>query len=306
VIATYNYGRYLGDAVESVRSQTFRDLEVIVVDDGSTDDTPKVMNRYRDDSRVRYHRAENRGPAAARNTGIRMARGTMIAFLDADDQWLPSKLDRQVRLLEADAGVAVVYARRLLVDEAGRGLAYQQPDLHRGDVLQQLFLSNFICLSSAVVRRDALVRAGLFDERIKLASAEDYDLWLRLAQEFRFDYVDEPLVLYRTGRSPAARRVEARLAAALEVMRRFLTERGGRHLLDAGLVRLSWAETCAHLGLAARERSRLAALHWYCKALGTSPGLLVAWKGLASLFLPEVGRRCLRRTLGRPADWATP
>jgi len=306
VIATYNHGRFLAGAVDSVLQQTFRDVEAIVVDDGSSDDTPRVMRRYRADPRVHYHREENRGPAAARNTGIRMARAPLVAFLDADDLWLPAKLEQQVRLFAAEPAPAVVYARRLLVDEAGRPLDYDQPALRRGDVLRELFLTNFICLSSAVARRAALERAGLFDEQIKLASSEDYDLWLRLARDHAFDYVDKPLVLYRTGRAPAACRSEARLWTALAVMRRFLDDKGGRQRLGGRLVRRAWAETYAHLGLFVRSRSRVGALGCYGKALAAAPGYVPAWKGLVSTLLPEAARRCLRRALGRPVDWAQP
>jgi len=304
VLATYNHGRFLAGAVNSVLGQTLPDVEVIVVDDGSTDDTPEVMRRYRGDTRVRYHRGDNRGPAAARNTGIRLARAPLVAFLDADDLWLPAKLERQVRLFAVNPALAVVYSRRLLQDQAGRHLAYEQPALYRGDVLQQLFLTNFICLSSAVVRRDALARSGLFDERIKRASSEDYDLWLRLARDHPFDYVDEPQVLYRTSRGSEAHRCEARLRTALAVMRRFLKENGGRQRLDPAVVRQAYAETYAHLGLFVRGRSRMAAVGCYGKSLAAAPGYFLAWKGLASTLLPEVFRRFLRRALGRPADWA--
>jgi glycosyltransferase involved in cell wall biosynthesis len=298
VIATYNYGRFLAGAVDSVLAQAFRALEVIVSDDGSTDDTPDVMRRYANDPRVRYHRAANRGPAAARNAGIRLARAPLVAFLDADDRWLPHKLERQVRLFERDAGVGVVYARRLLMDEAGRWLEYPQPRLFRGDVLAPLYGTNFICLSTAVVRRAALERSGLFDERIRTASAEDYDLWLRLAGDVRFDYVDEPLVAYRAGRSPEVRRAEARLVTALEVMRRFLDEGGGRQRLAPALVRRAWGATYAHMGLLVRRRSRFAALGWYGRALALAPGHAPAWKGLAAALLPEAVQRGLRRLLG--------
>ena len=306
VIATYNCGRFLAAAVDSVLSQTMRELEAIVVDDGSSDDTPHVMQRYRHEPRVRYHRGENRGPAAARNIGIHMARAQWVAFLDADDVWLPEKLERQIALFTADPALAVAYARRLRMDDQGRHLETEQPPLYRGNVLQPLFLNNFICLSSAVVRRVALDRSGLFDERITRPSCEDFGLWLRLARDHRFDYVDEPLVLYRTGCGHNALRAEARLRTALMVMRRFLDEEGGRQYLDPALVHRAWAETYSHLGLFVRERSPLAAMGCFCKSLAAAPGYGLAWKGLASALLPEMARRCLRRCLGRPAVWPTP
>jgi glycosyltransferase involved in cell wall biosynthesis len=102
VVATYNYGRYLAGALESVLGQTFRDLEVIVVDDGSIDDTAEVVKPYLRDQRVRYERVDHVGQPAAKNIGIRSARARLIAFLDADDLWLPAKLEKQVALLETN------------------------------------------------------------------------------------------------------------------------------------------------------------------------------------------------------------
>jgi glycosyltransferase involved in cell wall biosynthesis len=303
VIATYNSSRFLPAAVDSVLGQTMRDVEAIVVDDGSSDDTPQVMQRYRDDRRVRYYRQENRGPAAARNLGIRRARARLVAFLDADDIWLPQKLERQVPLFRDGPGLAVVYARRLRIDEQGRLLQTEQPELFRDDILPRLFVDNCICLSSAVVARAALEWSGLFDERIRWPSCEDYGLWLRLARDYRFDYVDEPLVLYRMASGSDALRSEARLRTVLTVMGRFLDEEGGRRCLDEGTVRRAWAETYAHLGLFVRERAPLAAFGWFCKALAAAPAYGHAWKGLASTLLPEVARRYVRRALGRPAVW---
>jgi glycosyltransferase involved in cell wall biosynthesis len=299
VIATYNQARFLPAALDSVLGQTLTDLEVIVVDDGSTDETPQVLARYRSDPRIRVERIVNSGPAAARNHGWRRARAPLVAFLDSDDVWLPEKLERQRERFAANSALAVVYARRLLLDGAGRERPYDHPPLFRGAVLPQLFLTNFICLSSAVVRREALEQSGGFDERIKSASCEDYDLWLHLARDHPFDYVDEALVLYRTDGQPAPSRSEARLRTALTVMRRFLNEGGGRERLDRRLVRRAWAETYAHLGLFLRERSRLAALGSYGRSLTFAPNYALAWKGLASMLLPETVRCWARSSLRR-------
>lgn len=109
IIPCHNYGRYLGEALNSVRTQTFRDLEIIVVDDGSTDETPEVIAGFAD-SRLRHRRTMNRGVSAARNAGLDMARGEFIAFLDADDRWHPDKLERQVALMDAEPSLALVFS----------------------------------------------------------------------------------------------------------------------------------------------------------------------------------------------------
>jgi glycosyltransferase involved in cell wall biosynthesis len=302
VIATYNYARYLRAAVESALRQTFTSFEVVIVDDGSTDATPRVARPLLADTRVRYYRTGHSGVAAAKNVGVDLSRAPLVAFLDADDTWMPVKLARQVALFRADPGLGVAYSRRWLIDEDGRRLEYEQPPLFRGRVLDELFRTNFVCFSSAMVRRDVLGEAGPFDEG--LALAVDYDLWLRVALRHRFDYVDEPLVEYRTGHANLSSRTEERLATALRVMHRFLDELGGRAVLDPTAVRYAEAETCYHIGLARRPASRLAALPWYLRALALAPAYGPAWRGLLSLPLPESARRLLRRALGRPVDWS--
>ncbi len=301
VIATYNYARYLRAAVQSALRQTFPSFEVVVVDDGSTDPTPDVVRPFLADPRVLYYRSGHAGVAAAKNGAVRLSRAPLVAFLDADDVWVPSKLARQVALFRADPGLGVAYSRRWLIDKYGRRLEYEQPPLFRGRVLNQLFRTNFVTFSSAVVRREVLDEAGPFDEGLSLAV--DYDLWLRVALRHRFDYVDEPLVEYRTGHANLSSRSEERLATALRVMRRFLDEFGGREVLDPRAVRTAEAETCYHIGLARRSSSRLAALPWYVRALALAPGYRPAWRGLLSLPLPESARRLLRRAMGRPVDW---
>jgi glycosyltransferase involved in cell wall biosynthesis len=301
-MATYNYDRYLPGAVESVLAQTWEDWELVVIDDGSTDATPEVMAPYLSDPRVHYHRRPHLGPAAAKSEAVRRSRAPLVAFLDADDVWLPQKLERQLALFRADPDVGVVYSRRWLIDPHGEYLEYAQPLLHRGWVLEALFRTNFVCFSSAMARRDILQEVGLFDEQLGLAI--DYDLWLRMALRCRFDYVDAPLVKYRTGHPSLSSRTEERLLTVTQIMRRFLEEQGGRLALDPGVVRRAQAETCYHIGLARRNRSRWAALPWYLRALLLSPGYTPAWRGLAALPLPEPARRWLRRATGRPLDWS--
>jgi GT2 family glycosyltransferase len=168
--------------------------------------------------------------------------------------------------------------------------------------LAAMFRKNFVCFSSAVIRRKVLEDVGLFDE--DLALAIDYDLWLRIAKRYPFDYVDEPLVQYRTGHSSLSRRAEERLKTAAAIMNRFLDRHGGREVLNPALIRRAQAETYYEIALATRSRSRWAALPWYLKALRAMPTFGLAWQGLASLPLPEALRRALRLAFGQPVDWA--
>ncbi len=301
VITTYNYGRFLPGALDSVLAQTFQDFEVVVVDDGSTDGTPALAGPYLADPRVRYHFQEHSGQSRAKNAGIRMARAPLVAFLDADDVWLPRKLERQTALFRGDPGLGVVYGRRLLIDEQGQELEYAQPPLHRGLILPRILLCNFVCFSSSVVRREILESVGVFDEGLPLAI--DYDLWLRVARGHRFDYVDEPLVLYRTGHDSLSRRRRERVATVGRVMRRFLAG-GGREQIDPAVVRLAEADHCCDRAAVLDGTPRLAILACYLHALARRPQHLVAWRGLVCFWWPEAARRAVRRVLGRP-DWQT-
>lgn len=176
-------------AVESVLAQTYGSIECIVVDDGSSDGTQETLSRRFGD-RVRIVRNdEYQGPARARNQAVAMARGTYIAFLDSDDEWLPAKIARQVEV--AERGADVVYCRALNVTREGKPLSIQ-PARYRGDLWRILITGNVVGSPSKVlVRRSCL--DGLPPFRTGIYS-EDWELWLRLAFRFRFDFVPEVLV----------------------------------------------------------------------------------------------------------------
>jgi O-antigen/teichoic acid export membrane protein/GT2 family glycosyltransferase len=300
VIATHNYGHYLGAALDSALGQTVRNTEILVVDDGSTDDTSTVMQAYCLDARVTYHRLDHQGQPRAKNFGIRAARSPLIAFLDADDIWLPDKLERQIPLFDADPDVGMVYSRRLVMDEEGWELEYKQPQLFRGWVLPRIFRSNFVCFSSSVVRRSVFEAVGGFDESIGLAI--DYDLWLRVALHYRIDYVDAHLVRYRTGHASLSRQKRDRLMTAQAIVRRFLDERGGREALPHALVQRTLADLCCDMGgvVTGSERAR-----WFLRALKHRPLHSVAWHALLTCWWPGQFRGWVRQVLGKP-DWERP
>jgi glycosyltransferase involved in cell wall biosynthesis len=197
VIPVYNTARYLRDAVESALAQEGADLEVIVVDDGSTDEGPAILRGFGD--RIRLLRQENRGLSAARNAGIAEARGEFIGFLDADDAWEPAKSMKQIAYLDAHPACGLVFcdARRMDGDGALLEPVYGDTDhgFRPGRCLERLFEGNLVVMPGVVVRRGLFDEAGLFDTT--LASVEDYDMWLRLAALTEFGMIREPLARYR-------------------------------------------------------------------------------------------------------------
>ena len=202
IIPTHNYARFLPESVKSVLGQTFGDFELIIVDDGSTDDTAAVARRYFDDRRVRYICQEKRGLSGTRNNGISHARGEYVAFLDADDFWLPEKLERQLKVFEqADSGVALVYCFIEYVDEEGKVLESVKELPIANPALKDLLHTNWVLGSgsSVLIRKSAFDRVGFFDEEMK--SLEDLNMWLRILHEYDSARADEVLVRVMRHRS---------------------------------------------------------------------------------------------------------
>jgi glycosyltransferase involved in cell wall biosynthesis len=194
VIPTYNRASIVRRAIDSVLAQTFDDLEILVVDDGSTDDTRAALAGYPE--RVRAIHQENGGPAAARNHGMRLARGEYIGFLDSDDAYLPRNVEAHLRRFEECPEAGLVYCGIEILDKDGKRLKDLLPNPEdRGLVLERLIRYNFITLSTVLMRRAAMEFAGEMNP--SLWFAEDWYYWLRVASRFPIEFVDEVLVRYQ-------------------------------------------------------------------------------------------------------------
>ncbi len=193
VIPCYNYARFLSAAIDSALRQTMRDIEIVVVDDGSADDTVEVARRYGD--RVRCHRQENRGLSAARNTGCRIATGEYFAFLDADDLWDADKLERQLAVCARDEAVGLVSGQMRFVDASGGPMPGDKPGATPGETLADIVRWGTAAPSSFMVRRRCFEEVGGFDERLK--AMEDLDFCLRIARRHRIVHLPEPVGSYR-------------------------------------------------------------------------------------------------------------
>ena len=196
IIPTHNRAEFLATAIRSVLKQTFKDFELLVIDDASSDTTAQVVASFRD-PRIHYIRHDrNQGGAAARNTGIANSNGEYIAFLDDDDEWYSEKLMRQMRCMVASRPeVAVVYTGYQIVDRATNQVRARMIPAERGNLHAQLLETNPIGgTSSVLLKRECLTKVGLFDEA--LPSFQDRDLWIRIARAFEFDYVADVLLNY--------------------------------------------------------------------------------------------------------------
>jgi glycosyltransferase involved in cell wall biosynthesis len=194
ILPTFNRGHVVGRAVSSVLTQGFVDLELIVVDDGSLDETARVLNELHDERIIYIKLVENRGAAAARNVGLHSARGQFVAFQDSDNEWLPGKCARQIAELEkAPADVGIVYTGIWRISDNNRVYVPKSSARKKEGMLhEELLASNFVDLSAAMVRKECFLRSGLFDER--LPCMQDWELWIRMSKDWRFGYIDKPFV----------------------------------------------------------------------------------------------------------------
>lgn len=192
----YNSAKFLPDSIESILSQTYQPYEIIIVDDGSTDNTKEVISRFI--QRIKYIRLEqNRGAPAARNIGIQSAQGKYIAFIDADDIWMPEKLQVNVEYLETHSEVGMIYSKHINIDEEGNFFSdASKKQLPSGNIFLRLFSQeNFIVTPSVVIREEIFKTIGLFDEQ--LFNCQDWDMWLRIAFYFPVAGINKPLLKCR-------------------------------------------------------------------------------------------------------------
>jgi glycosyltransferase involved in cell wall biosynthesis len=218
IIPCYNQAHYLGEAIESVLNQSYPHFEIIVVDDGSTDNTSEVAARY---SRVKLLRQVNHGrPAVGRNNGFRESHGEYIVFLDSDDHLLPDALATGLKYLEAHPEYAFVSGHARAMDANGSPLPVEQPACIEKEHYLALLHHNYIWTpGTAMFRRTALEAAGGFNVSMKIKGAEDYDLYLRITRESSVYCHDRAVVVYREHGSSLSRNAATMLKSTLTVHR---------------------------------------------------------------------------------------
>ena len=224
VIATYNRADLLPETIESVLKQTFRDFELIVVDDGSTDDTEQVLKSYGD--RLRYLRQENRGPSAARNFGVSHARASWISIQDSDDICAPDHLETLYSFVEKSPDLGMVFANGAYIDDPGGKTIIPQAKSKRlaenGVELRDLFSTSIVRLQAALLSKKALLAIGGLDENLRIAM--DLDLAFRFFMRFPIAYIDKVIFFYRRHEGNIGRNQELRLLENLRVMEKLVQE----------------------------------------------------------------------------------
>jgi len=199
IIPAYNRRAMLLEAIDSVLAQSNRAFELIVIDDGSTDGTCESEQLRRLAETIRLERIDHRGPAAARNRGVAMARAPLVAFLDSDDLWSPDKLERQLAFMRDNPGCAISQTGEIWLRNGQRVNPAIRHRKHAGDIFLDSLRTCLIGMSSVMMRAELFRSSGGFDEH--MAAAEDYDLWLRILIDHEVGLLDQPLVTRRGGRA---------------------------------------------------------------------------------------------------------
>ena len=221
IIPTYNCAKYITQALGSVLNQTYKDFEVIVVDDGSMDNTKEIVHKYIQGVAPRvsgagkekrpticYIYQENKGPAAARNKGIKESTGKYIAILDADDVWLPNRLEEQVSMIESDSEIGLVHANTIRIDEDNNvmGQVKRRTKFLTGRIFKYLLLrEEHVSCPTVLFRKECIDKVGLFDENPICVGVEDRELWLRIARGYKIVHINKVLAYYRIRKSSVSR-----------------------------------------------------------------------------------------------------
>lgn len=281
VTATYNMAGYIGETLDAILAQDYANIESIIIDDGSTDNTMEVLAPYLDDPRVRVIKQENAGQTVAKNHGIAEAKGEFIAFCDADDTWREDKLSLQIPKFE-DPEVGAVFSDIFFIDGEGKVIDDQHMKRVGGRITGPLLIDNFIPFLTIVVRADVLEEVNGFDE--KLTMSIDYDLWLRISVNHLFAYIPEPLGNYRIWAGQMSHRMGERLDNFFQLLERFLANNPG--LVTPAEANMAWAHVYVTRGhWHSCEGRKKEALEDYASAMKLHFFDTRLWRRVASLVL---------------------
>lgn len=285
IIPAYNAEAYIDETIKSVLWQNDVDFEIIVVDDGSTDNTLGIISNFGE--RVRIVRQKNSGPAEARNNGVREAKGNVIAFLDSDDIWLPDKLSAQKKKL--NDGFDIVYTNRFNIGQIGDlpELQSNVVSMREGDLWEDLLSANMITTSSVVIVKELFERNGGFCN--ELPPCEDWDLWLRCSEEHLIGYCSEPLVKYRCHADGISRNYKLMSEMRSRVISNALTSKRGQTLAAIEKRKIS-AKTWSASGWdAAKAKDISKSLAYYSRALQMWPFMGSIWYDVARALAGRIG-----------------
>jgi glycosyltransferase involved in cell wall biosynthesis len=285
IIPTYNCAEYITEAVESALNQTFRDFEVIVVDDGSTDNTKLVLDKFI--KKISYIYQENQGVAVARNNGIVRSTGDYISFLDSDNKWKLNLLAESVPVLETENAVGLVHSGKIRITEDGKIIEGVRRNHNvkylSGYIYHNLLLRKaHINLSSAVMRKNCIDDVGLFDVNLSKIGCEDRDLFIRIARKYKVKYIDKPLYYGRYRSTSMSANYENMLRGRYYIVDKYCPPKRGLHFFRnraLSSIHLQKADSCVW------KSDYEQGLEQYYKAIGLFPFNLILYVRFVKTYI---------------------
>lgn len=277
IITTYKREpKIVRRAIESVIAQTYKDWELWVIDDSPADyelrnNVKDIFEYYKNDCRINYfQQAKNSGACAARNVGINLSKGEFLAFLDDDDEWIATKLEKQVnKFLSSPVETGLIYCGCFLKNDVNQSITTAKTNYIKGNIFSELTHENYLGGASfPLIKKSCLEKVGLFDPQ--MLSCQDLDLWLRISREFLIDYVEEPLVIYHMHEGEQITKCIEKVVAGRERILYKNRDYFNEHPKDLWVCLVNYAYTCAYNG------SREYALYYMRKAVKTKPFNIVS------------------------------
>lgn len=283
ITPTFNRAKFILESVQSVIDQDYDNVQHIIVDDGSLDNTRGLLQRYIDEGIIEYYYQENQGQSTARNMALLKARGENICFLDSDNLWLRGKLRKQVEILEENADIDVVYGDKITIDENGEEIDRTNIARYSGYIAPQMLQDNFVSMNTAMVRKRCFDEMGGIRKTRRVA--DDYDLWLRFSARYKFLYTPEYFAKYRVMSDQISSDKRGRFEANEQIIHDFL-----REFPDAVTPRQARKGLSTFYARKARyyaaSGDKNTALKSIARSLYYGPIGSVAWRGLMRTVLP--------------------
>lgn len=284
IVPTYNHTHFIGETIESVLNQTFKDFELIIVDDGSTDNTKEVINKYLSDSRVKYIYQENKERGAARNTGGRWAEGMYLNFLDSDDLLLPFHLELIHEFIKEveSKDIAVLHTDTIAINESGNQIPTMLTNFE-GDILSSLMKGNLVCINTLIVRKDVFNEIQ-FNEDRSVATAEDWEFMIRLANKHCYYYLPKQTVITRDHKDRSSYNPIVAESSKLAALNKIFSN---QELLSkiSKYKKYAYGHGYLYISIAYyADRQKIKALKWLKKAVVSYPKLLLSKRIYATLL----------------------
>ena len=275
IIPVFNGEKTIKETIDSILNQTFKDIEIIIINDGSTDATLATIKEI-SDSRIKVFSYSNAGLSASRNRGISQAKGEYISFIDADDLWTPDKLELQWQALQKNPQATVAYSWTDYIDQSSKFLKPGRRIKVNGDAFSKLLVTNFLENgSNPLISKEALEKVGGFDE--SLTAAEDKDMWLRLAANYEFVCVEKPQILYRTSTTSMSTNLNRQEAESLKVIERAFSNPKAeklQHLKKQSLSHLYQYLTFKAIEASPKQRHTFTAINFLWNWIKNNPSVL--------------------------------